>query len=153
MIKNILRSTCYVLLALGVVHANPSIEIPTAGATLVAGSPFTVMVLDSAYSQPIIEGSLTIGLTPCTEASCPAPDSQILHVLYAGGFNPQRPATPVSYDPGSFAFENFTLSVPANAAAGTYTLGVFHTYWGESASLYYSPASDTDSVTVSVVSA
>ncbi|KAF9067983.1 hypothetical protein BDP27DRAFT_1328085 [Rhodocollybia butyracea] len=111
------------------------------------------MVQDTAYAQPIIEASLTIGLTPCTEAACPAPNSEILHVLYIGGFDPQRPVTPVSYDPGSVAFQNFTVTIPSDAVAGAYTLGVFHTYWGESASLYSSPGSDNATTAVTVVSA
>ncbi|KAJ3846640.1 hypothetical protein EV368DRAFT_52506 [Lentinula lateritia] len=111
---------------------NPVIWIPTEGTTLTAGSEVTVMVQDSSYATPIQETSLSIGLSPCTETSCPGPDTSVLYLLYTGAFDPQRPSSPVNYDPGSYAFQNFTVTVPAEAESGSYTLGVLHSYWGES---------------------
>ncbi|KAJ4480119.1 hypothetical protein J3R30DRAFT_2580520 [Lentinula aciculospora] len=153
--KNVFRSVSYFVLALAstqFAHGNPVIWIPTDGTTLTAGSEVTVMVQDAAYATPIVETSLSLGLSPCSDTSCPSPDTSMLYLLYTGGFNPQRPSSPVSYDPGSYAFQNFTVTIPSEAS-GNYTLGALHTFWSESALPEYFPGTDVATVTVNIIPA
>ncbi|KAJ3782888.1 hypothetical protein GGU11DRAFT_268529 [Lentinula aff. detonsa] len=159
--RNILRSISipYFALALAlalastpIVLGNPVIWLPKDGATVTAGSEVTVMVQDTAYATPIKETSLSIGMSPCSDTSCPSPDSYMLYLLYTGAFDPQRPSSPVNYDPGSYAFQNFSITVPAEAS-GNYTLGALHAFWSESAVPAYYPTTDVVSITVNVVPA
>ncbi|KAJ3968030.1 hypothetical protein EV361DRAFT_446924 [Lentinula raphanica] len=149
---NLIPRLALALASFSVVLGNPIIWLPKDGATLTAGSEVTVMVQDAAYATPIVETSISLGMTPCSETSCPSPDSYMLYLLYTGGFNPQRPSSPVNYDPGSYAFQNFTVTVPTQAN-GNYTLGAFHSFWSESALPAYYPSTDVASITVKVVPA
>ncbi|RAL15871.1 uncharacterized protein BO97DRAFT_383644 [Aspergillus homomorphus CBS 101889] len=99
---------------------NAAISLPKAGQTVKPGQNLTVQVQRPNTITGLQEMAVAIGFQSCGSGKCFAADEDMGTILYNGAFSP---AYHEYYLP---PYENFTVMVPASAAAGQAVIGVAH---------------------------
>ncbi|KAK5991442.1 hypothetical protein PT974_09724 [Cladobotryum mycophilum] len=112
--KFLLPVTC---LAVGAMAQGIAVGHPAPGSTLHTGKNVVVQVIRYNFIQSATEVGVAIGLVPCPNSSCPAPEGIIGDVLHTGPYNPQF------HGPGQ-QYQNFTVQVPEGFPAGPAAINV-----------------------------
>ncbi|OJJ95763.1 hypothetical protein ASPACDRAFT_1891584 [Aspergillus aculeatus ATCC 16872] len=120
---------------------NAAIGLPKAGQTVQPGQSLTVQVQRPNTITGSQEMAVAIGFQSCASGNCYAADEYMGTILYNGAFNP------VYHEYYLPPYENFTVTVPASAAAGQAVIGVAHaTLVGASAAPYLEVLNQTVTV-------
>ncbi|KIK68549.1 hypothetical protein GYMLUDRAFT_35999 [Collybiopsis luxurians FD-317 M1] len=120
---------------------------PQDGDTLIAGSNISIRIDRPTPSGPTVEAAIALGMSSCSDESCPSPTTSFRYLIYAGGFNPQRPSNPTIGEDFN-AFQNFTVTVPS--INGQAILGFLHSSFGEEADGTYIPVFESANITVNI---
>ncbi|KIK57586.1 hypothetical protein GYMLUDRAFT_172600 [Collybiopsis luxurians FD-317 M1] len=105
---------------------NTVIGSPLQGASVSAGSNFTVRIDRPDTLSGSEEVAVVIGLWSCGNNPCPGPTNILGSILYNGPYKPQFSDPSDGLPP----HENFTVAIPSGFTQGRAQLGVVHVALG-----------------------